>query len=57
VEKKPEEMLENYVAKVSDVGLAQSEIPTSEIPLDDRTKEEITKEEDTDLYNISNFSV
>ena len=43
IEKKPEEMMENYIAQTS--------------AEDDRTKEEIKKEEDTDLYNISNFSV
>jgi hypothetical protein len=61
-EKKPEAMLENYITQVEDgvpdvgilqgdgfpdVGLPQSRIPTSGTP----------KEDDTDLYNISNFSV
>jgi ParB family chromosome partitioning protein len=43
IEKKPEEMLENYITQT---GIE-----------DDRTIEEIKKEDDTDLYNISNFSV
>ncbi len=60
IEKKPEEMLENYISNsdvVSDVGRQDPGRPTSEeIPIDDRTKEE-TKEDDAELYNISNFSV
>jgi len=55
VEKKPEEMLENYIANTSDVGLPQNGIPTA--GEDDRTKDEIKKDDDADLYNISNFSV
>ena len=54
-EKKPEEMLENYIAKSTDT----TENGTSEVteaPIDDRTKEEI-KEDDTKLYDISNFSI
>jgi len=64
LEKNPTEMLENHISKIPDVGLPQGGIPTSgttpesgEIILDDRTKEEIAKEDDTDLYNISTFSV
>jgi ParB family chromosome partitioning protein len=49
VEKKPEDMLENHITKISD--------EEKEIPLDDRIKEEVKKEDDIDLYNISNFSV
>jgi ParB family chromosome partitioning protein len=45
VEKKPDEMLENYI----ETSAVQS--------MDDRTIEEIKKEDDTDLYNISNFNV
>lgn len=30
---------------------------TNEAPIDDRSKEEAKKEDDTDLYNISNFSL
>jgi len=62
-EKKPNEMLENHIAKnVS----AEAEIPTEvgeemevigdEPPVDDRSKEEI-KEDDSKLYDISNFSL
>ncbi|MFA5095194.1 MAG: ParB/RepB/Spo0J family partition protein [Candidatus Paceibacterota bacterium] len=46
-EKKPGEMLENYIAKNTEI---------SETPLDDRTKEEI-KEDDSKLYDISSFNV
>jgi len=49
IEKKPEDMLENYITTIPDEMIGGN--------LDDRTKEEITKEDDTDLYNISNFSV
>lgn len=49
VEKKPDEMLENHINK-SEASAENTEI------LDDRSKEEI-KQDDTDLYNISNFSV
>ncbi|MCX6751821.1 MAG: ParB/RepB/Spo0J family partition protein [Candidatus Nomurabacteria bacterium] len=55
IEKKPGEMLENYIAKNtenSDIGLTTPE----EVPMDDRTKDEI-KEDDTKLYDISNFSI
>ena len=64
VEKKPEEMLENYLAKnnlekvvesVNEGVVPGQEIPI-EMPVDDRSKEEVQKD-DTDLYNISNFSV
>ncbi|HBB49461.1 TPA: hypothetical protein DEQ22_00325 [Candidatus Nomurabacteria bacterium] len=52
-EKKPEQMLENFIAKNN----SKEEIPTlEETPVDDRTKEDINKD-DADLYNISNFSV
>ncbi|MFA6520314.1 MAG: ParB/RepB/Spo0J family partition protein [Candidatus Paceibacterota bacterium] len=50
IEKKPGEMLENHIA--------QTDVP-NEHPLeavDDRNKDEI-KSDDSDLYNISNFSV
>ena len=63
IEKKPGEMLENYIAK-NEESLAVK--PPSELggftansdesPLDDRTKDEI-KEDDTKLYDISNFSI
>ena len=54
LEKKPDEMLENYINKN-----AQSnnlEKIQEEKPLDDRTKDEV-ENDDADLYNISNFSV
>jgi len=58
IEKKPEEMLEKHIAQTAEVGLPPAGgSPTSaEIPIDDRTKEE-TEKDDTNLYNISNFSV
>lgn len=52
-EKKPAEMLENHIANLSTV---EAKNISAETPIDDRTKEE-TKQDDTDLYNISNFSV
>lgn len=58
-EKKPADLLENYIAQNnenSDVGHPTSEPEPTETPVDDRTKEE-TQKDDTDLYNISNFSV
>ena len=56
-EKKPAEMLENYIANSEPKALETSALGSgSEIDLDDRTKEE-KKEDDTELYNISNFSV
>ncbi len=52
-ERKPEEMLENYINKsIPPV----TTLETDEPPLDDRTKDQI-KEDDTKLYDISNFSV
>lgn len=50
-EKAPNEMLENHITNLPNEGGENTEIP-----LDDRTKDEI-KEDDTDLYNISNFSL
>ena len=56
-EKKPAEMLENYIANSEPKALETSALGSgSEIDLDDRTKEE-KKEDDAELYNISNFSV
>ncbi|MFA6585685.1 MAG: ParB/RepB/Spo0J family partition protein [Candidatus Paceibacterota bacterium] len=54
IEKKPGEMLENYIAKNTEL----PDVPhlEEETPLDDRTKEEV-KEDDSKLYDISNFSV
>ena len=63
IEKNPAEMLENHIAQsnlekeeLSEVGRPTSESELTEA-LDDRSKEEVQKEDDTDLYNISNFSV
>lgn len=50
IEKKPIEMLENHIAQNN---LEKEEVAEA---VDDRTKEETEKDE-TDLYNISNFSV
>lgn len=59
-EKRPEEMLENYITKsTSDlvVGLLSGNTTTElETPIDDRDKEE-KSEDDNKLYDISNFSV
>jgi ParB family chromosome partitioning protein len=52
IEKKPAEMLENYITNLP----AQEENSSEETPIDDRNQEEKEKD-DTDLYNISNFSV
>lgn len=49
LDKKPVEMLENYIVK--------NNIEENVIEAEDRTKDEIKKADDTDLYNISNFSV
>jgi len=62
VEKKPEEMLENYINQNVNT---DSSVNTEEIveALDDRSKDEIENPaplediDDTDLYNISNFSL
>lgn len=60
-EKKPDEMLKRHIAQVE----AASPLPPQNIPetdtgvdalLDDRSKDE-KKGDDTELYNISNFSV
>ena len=45
LDKKPDEMMENYIAQNKD-----------ELPIDDRDKEEI-KDDEEKLYDISNFSV
>src|SRR3989344_702345 len=56
-QKKPDELLENYIANSEPKALETSALGSgSEIDLDDRTKEE-KKEDETELYNISNFSV
>ena len=66
VEKKPDEMMEKHIAQTEIAPKALSEETLSgstsgepvenDIPIDDRSKEEV-KQDDTDLYNISNFSV
>ena len=53
IEKKPAEMLENYIEKKSEKEENDTEEQT---PIDDRTKDEI-EEDDANLYDISNFSV
>lgn len=50
-QKKPNEMMENHIQKIE-----TSPEGKEEAPVDDRSKEEI-KTDDTDLYNLSNFSV
>jgi len=50
VERKPAEMLENFLVSEA------SKESTEDVPIDDRSKEE-QKEDDTELYNISNFSL
>ena len=65
-EKKPAEMLENYIAKndtapvvepvVSTESLVSSGEAIPDAPIDDRSKDEV-KKDDSDLYNISNFSL
>ncbi len=52
-EKKPDELLENYIAKNT---VAEENKGEGDISIDDRSKDEI-KEDDDSLYNISNFSV
>ena len=55
-EKKPETMMENYIANIAPKALETSALGANDIPVDDRTEDEI-KKDDSDLYNISNFSV
>src|ERR1035437_555493 len=55
IEKKPDELLENYIADTAPKALETSALG-ADVPTDDRTKEE-ARQDDTDLYNISNFSV
>ncbi|MBI5139308.1 hypothetical protein HZA26_01720, partial [Candidatus Nomurabacteria bacterium] len=51
IEKKPGDLLDNFIAK------NQEENPQiEEAPIDDRSKEE-TKEDENKLYDISNFSI
>ena len=58
VEKKPNEMMENYITKnnASAETNTTNKEQTQDVPIDDRSKEE-KKEDDTELYNISSFSV
>ena len=55
VEKKPDELLEQHIANTAPEALVDS-ASGADAPIDDRTSDEI-KKDDTDLYNISNFSV
>ena len=54
--KKIDSMLENHIANIESKIPENSVVNTEETPIDDRNKEE-KKEDDTELYNISNFSV
>jgi ParB family transcriptional regulator, chromosome partitioning protein len=54
IEKKPEEMLQNYINK--NTAVQDNKENTEETPVDDRSKDEI-KEDDGKLYDISNFSI
>ncbi|MCX6752207.1 MAG: ParB/RepB/Spo0J family partition protein [Candidatus Nomurabacteria bacterium] len=59
VERKPDEMMENHIAKSESTVASKTEetgVSSTETPIDDRSKEEI-KTDDADLYNISNFSI
>ena len=47
--------MENYINQT--VKPVENSLLNTETPLDDRTKEEIKKEDNTDIYNISNFSI
>ncbi len=50
--------MENYIVNTAPKALVSSALGTEALieAIDDRTKEE-TEKDDTDLYNISNFSV
>ena len=52
IEKKPDEMLEKHIENLAPEALTDSASGAE----DDRTSDEV-KKDDTDLYNISNFSV
>src|ERR1035437_3912700 len=60
IEKKPDEMLEKYITDTTLNAepkiLGTSVLGSADALTDDRTKEEV-KQDDTDLYNISNFSI
>jgi len=51
-ERKPQEMMENYIAQNP-----AEEVVVIETAVDDRTGDEIKQNDEEDLYNISNFSV
>ncbi len=53
-EKKPNELLENYITQ--NIPTEENIELDNEVPIDDRSKDEI-KEEDINLYDISNFSL
>ena len=53
IEKRPDDLLENHIAQTAPKELSPQSV---EAPLDDRSKEE-KKTDDTELYNISNFSL
>ena len=55
-EKKPEQMMDNYITKSETENKVEKGNIGEDVPIDDRTKDEI-KDDDADLYNISNFSV
>ena len=51
------EMLENYIANEAAKSPSSPDtLNVNDVPIDDRSKEEI-KKDDSDLYNVSNFSV
>lgn len=50
-EKKPDQMLENFIAR------NEESVVDSPVAVDDRTEIEKNKESEDDLYNISNFSI
>jgi len=54
-EKKPDDLMENHIAK-QDANEVTETLASNEAPIDDRSKEEV-KQDDTELYNVSNFSV
>jgi ParB family chromosome partitioning protein len=59
IEKKPAEMLENYITKNNSEDIpipARNAFSIADAGGDDRTKEE-AKQDDADLYNISNFNI
>lgn len=53
------DMLENHIAKTQEENLTniKEEKVEEEMPIDDRSKDEIKEEENSDLYNISSFSI